>query len=622
MADPISAAATAFAAFATGSTTASVAASIAAGTASWATLTAYVVGYATITAGISMGLSAVARAQLPDPEGQKIPRRQSRPVRVAAVGGPSRMSGAFMLRESVGNRYGAVLAVADGPFHGADGYPKVYVHDDLVTRNGAGWVQGMAGERYGTGDLLRIQTRKGLPTETHYGMLTPDFGGYWPTTARGDGVLSVGIWAQHRSRESFARHFPNGEPMVSIVDIPLVCDWRAGGDPDDPATWGISWNPIVWLVHVEVQRHGRSWARSIAPVLDALTAEADYCDEVVTRNGVEEYRYRCAGNYPVNTQPQTVRESLLATCDGWMCLDGQGRLVVKAGRYDEPTVTLTAEHIIGYSWRSFQTDEEAVNALVVSFVDPAADYTEVEAGTLRDEADIAARGVERSEPLQLLWCPSGTQGMDLAARKMSRLGARRRGTLRTTIHGLFAVGHRYVRVRNPELQSMADVVVEVIDIEMDLSAGQILFAVIQADPSIDDAPAPEVITPVVTRPDVLPGYQEPAVTPTGRDVAYPLTGGETQIEIAAFSATLPNGTVKSLPADTVTGLDPLTTYGVFWREDVGYEVEASPALNHKASGSWVFVGWQSTEDGSGEYPTPPLPPPGSGGDGNVAQQPL
>ena len=156
----------------------------------------------------------------------------------------------------------AVLAVADGPFWAVQ---AVYVHDDRVTRNAGGWVQGMAGEKFGSGDLLRIQVREGLPTETHYGMLTPDFGAYWPTTARGDGILSIGIWAQHRSRESFVRHFPNGEPIVSIVDIPLVCDWRAGNDPDDPSTWGISYNPIVWMVHIETQRHGRSWARSVAP---------------------------------------------------------------------------------------------------------------------------------------------------------------------------------------------------------------------------------------------------------------------------------------------------------------------------------------------------------------------
>lgn len=569
---------------------------------------------AAIYTGVSMGLSAAAQARIPDPEGQKISRRQPRPVRVVALGGPSRMSGAYMLRESSGNKYGAVLAVADGPFWAVQ---AVYVHDDKVTRNAGGWVQGMAGEKFGSGDLLRIQVREGLPTETHYGMLTPDFGAYWPTTARGDGILSVGIWAQHRSRESFVRHFPNGEPIVSIVDIPLVCDWRAGNDPDDPSTWGISFNPIVWMVHIETQRHGRSWARSVAPVLDALTAEADWCDDLVERNGELEFRYRCAGNYPVTTEPQAVREQLLATCDGWMCLDGQGRLVIKAGRYEEPTLTVPGEHILAYSWRSFQTDEEAINALVTTFVDPAADYSEVEAGTFRDEADIALRGVERSETLSLPWVPSATQAMELARRKMTRLAAERRGSITTTIYGLNALGHRYIRIQNPEMASMADVVCEVMDLEMDLSAGTVTFTVIKADTNIDEADAPEVTIPIIDRPPVTPGNQEPAVTPIERDVLYPTSADDSTISVAAYNATLPDGTRKALPAGTVTGLDPLTSYGVFWRADVGYEAEVAPAPVRKGSGGFVFVGWQATEDGSGSYPSPETPPGGSGGSGNV-----
>lgn len=614
MADPISAAAAAFTAFATSSTTAAVSASIAAGTASFATLAIYTASYVAIGATISVGLSAVSRAQLPNPEGQKISRKMPRPERFLAVGGPSRMSGAFMLRESVGNKYGAVLAVADGPFWSV---PDIYVHDDKVTRNSAGWVQGMAGEKFGSGDLLRIQTRLGDATETHLNMLDADFGAYWPPNARGDGVLSVGIFAQHRSRESFARHFPSGEPVVSVVGIPRVCDWRAGNDPEDPTTWGISYNPIVWMVHVEVQRHGLSWARCIDPVLDALTAEADYCDQMVERNGVSEFRYRCAGNYPINTQPQAVREALLACCDGWMCIDGRGRLVVKAGRYEEPTFVLTGEHILGYSWRAFQTDEEAINAVVVSYVDPGSDYSEVEAGTLRDEADIAARGKERPEPLGLTWCPSATQAMELGRRKKSRLGAKRRGSLRTTPYGLNALGHRYIRVKNPEMSSMADVVVEVMGFEMDLSAGQVVLTVIKADTTIDEADAPEVTIPVIDRPPVTPGNQEPAVTPIGRDVTWTTSADDSTISVAAFNATLPDGSTKGLPAGTVSGLDPLTTYGVFWRADVGYEVEVAPAPVRKGSGSYVFVGWQATGDGSGEYPSQPAPPGGSGGSGNV-----
>lgn len=612
MPDPISAAATAFAAWATSSTTAAVSASLAAGTASFATVAAYTAAYVGVSATVSMGLTAIARSSLPDVEGQKVTRKQPRPIRVEAIGGTSRMSGADMLREARGNKYGAVLAVCEGRLASIS---AVYEHDNLVTRNSDGWVQGMAGEQFGSGDLLRIQTRLGAPTETHYSMLTPDFGSYWPTSSRGDGIASVGILAQHRSRESFARHFPNGEPSVSIVGTPVCYDWRDETQSrTNPASWKACSNPVVWLVFVEWYRHGRSWDRCIAPVLDELTDEADYCDASVTRNGVTEARYRCAGNYPVNTEPQAVREALLATFDGWLSIDGRGRMIVKAGRYVEPTFTITGEHIQGYSWRAFQTDEEACNALVVSFVDGTKDYTEVEAGTYRDEDDITARGIERSEPLQLPWCPSGQQAMELARRKMTRLTAERRGQVRTGIYGLNGLGKRYIRVQNPELQSMADVVLEVMNVELDLANAQVVFDVIKADTEIDagEAPAPDV--PEVERPPVTPGDQEPARKPIARSIPYPTSATADTITITTFTATMDDGAPVAIPDGTITGLSELTSYGVFWKDGAGFEAEVSPAPNHMSTGSWIFIGWQDTSDGAGSYPTNPPPPGGWGGD--------
>ena len=588
------------------------------GTAAHAIVTAtlYYGAQAALYSAVSMGLTAIAQAQAPDPEGQKVTRKQARPIRVHAVGSPSRMSGAYMLREAVGNKYGAVLAVCEGRLASVD---AVYEHDNLINRNAEGWVQGMAGEQFGSGDLLRIQTRPGNPTETHYSMLTPNFGAYWPTSARGDGIASIGIFAQHRSRESFARHFPNGEPVVSIVAAAVCYDWR---DPSqsrsDPSTWKASWNPVVWLVFVEWHRHGRRWERSIAPVLDQLTAEANYCDATVTRSGVTEARYRCAGNYPVNTEPQAVREALLSTFDGWMSLDGRGRLIVKAGRYVEPTFVLTGEHIQGYSWRAFQTDEEACNALVVSFVDPAKDYTEVEAGTLFDQDDIDERnGVERSEALQLPWCPSGTQAMELARRKMTRLTAPRRGQVWASVYGLNGLGERFIRIQNPELRSMADVVVEVTNVELDMANAQVVFDVVLADTEIDAGEAAAPSVPPVDKPPVVPGEQEPARRLINLSVPYPTSATADTIAIVAFSGVLPDGSTLNLPAATITGLAPLTQYGVFWRSDVGYAaLPGDFAANALALGSWVFIGWQATSDGSGGYPTSPPSPPGWGGGGS------
>lgn len=433
---------------------------------------------------ITVGLGAAARPQIPDPESGKINRRQSRPERVIAMGLTSRFGGAFMHRETNGSTLGVVLACHDGRLHEIT---STWLNDDLVTLDGSGWVQEGPDGRYGSGDLVQIKTRLGESTETHYSEMTAKFSATWPTTSRGDGIASLMMLATHRSKESFPKHFPNNEPVATMAGTPVCYDWRdETQDRDDESTWLPCGNPVVWLVHHEWYRCGRSWTRCIAPVLDDLTDEADYCDESVAKIGGTEPRYQFGGNYGATTEPQARREAILASCDGWLSTNGQGHLVLKVGRYVAPTFTLTGEHIDGYEWRSGQPAEEHINKLVVSFVDPSKGYTETECDPWIDEDDVTTTGQERSEQLQLTWVQSHSQARRLAKRKMSRLLAGRRGKIITGLYGLNALGERYIRVQNPELDSMADVVVEVMGAEFDPMSGQVVLDVILADTNIDD----------------------------------------------------------------------------------------------------------------------------------------
>ncbi len=306
-----------------------------------------------------------------------------------------------------------------------------------------------------------------------------------------------------------------------------------------------------------------------------------------------------------------------------MSVDGRGRLVVKAGRYVEPTFILTGEHIRGYSWKAFQTDEEAINELIVSHVSAALAYTETEVGTFTDEDDVAARGKVRSEPLSLPWVPRAAQAMRLARRKMSRLGAQRRGQVRASIYGLNGLGQRFIRVQNPELTSMADVVVEVMNVEIDFPMAEVIFDVILTDTTIDDDETVDVTEPSAPGyPTVTPGNQEPAVTPISRDVLYPTTATSDTISVSIFNAVLPDGSVKTLPADDIAA-DASTSYGIFYRDDVGYQavpIDDVPAF--KATGSYIFVGFQSTPDSGGTFEPSDPPPGGWGGGGSTPLEPI
>ncbi|WP_054135319.1 hypothetical protein [Blastomonas sp. AAP25] len=97
---------------------------------------------------------------------------------------------------------------------------------------------------------------------------------------------------------------------------------------------------------------------------------------------------------------------------------------------------------------------------------------------------------------------------------------------------------------------------------------------------------------------------------------FPITPGDGEIVIVAFTGTLEDGRTISFPAETLTGLDQLTLYDVFWdliTEE--YLTFLRPALTQMESDRYVFVGAAATSDGT-DFPIPADPPPGWSGDPN------
>lgn len=583
-----------------------------------------IAGLGTVAA-ITVGLPMLARPSVPDPESGKQSRRQPRPERAVLFGLPSRIGGAYMLRETSGSTLGVVLAISDGRLASIS---SIYLNDDLVTLDGSGWVQEGDDGRYGGGDLVQIKTRLGIPTETHYSELTPKFAALWPTTARGDGIGSLMMLASHRSKKSFQKHFPNGEPVPTVVAQGVCYDWRqdstAGGSGSQrratPSTWAASANPVVWLVHHEWYRCGRSWSRCIEPVLADLTDEADYCDESVAKVGGTEPRYAFGGNYFASTQPQARREAILATCDGWLSVNGQGHIVIKVGRYVEPTFTLTGDHITGYEWSAFSPDEEHINKLAISYTEPSKDYTETECDPWVDEDDITATGLERSEPLALTWVQSRSQARRLAKRKMSRLLCERRGQIVTGVYGLNAFGHRYIRVQNAELTSMADVVVEVMGIEFDPMSASVVLDVILADTAIDawnpateegsavsdaERPAPDALTnPTI---DAVTAFFEE--TGSGAGVRLEIDGdGPDREDLTWFARWRVNGATSWVEAqftDAASGSPVLLTTGFVTAEET---LDVQIAYQ---TGGGTLSDWSATETvDTSTAALPPLMPTG------------
>lgn len=478
--------------------------------------------YVLATVATYAGIAALSRPPIPTGSSGNTPTQQTWASRQRVIN-RARLSGPYLLREAKKNYY-AVMHAAQAPILRFDAH---YLHDDLVTVDGAGKVipPGPEPARY-KGHGTWLLTRLGATTETSFndgvtrnGETFDDLGaGVWTAAGhRGDGMATVALIATPVEQADFRRVYPNGIPNWSGVPVGAVYDWRkdstrldVNGDPftgshriDDWTTWEESWNPVLWMAQnesgpPEAPDFVARFERRIGGQLAAWTQAADDCEDAITLNaGGTEDRYRIAGWYYDINHPADIRPRILAAFDGFTCEVGDGGLHIQAGVYRAPTFTLPHEHIVGYRWRRGRRGEQVSNELVITWYDPDRKWTVVPGAPWRDAADIATRGVA-SNAFPAEWVPSHTQARRLAKIAMARLLADGRGTIIADLYGLnllFAaptagtVANRRwftVQVRD-EIDALTDVVVELVGSpRISLASLTVELDVVVADPAAYD----------------------------------------------------------------------------------------------------------------------------------------
>ena len=478
----------------------SAAFAVGAGKASFAIATA-TVNFA-INAAVAFGINAIARQGIPDAEFAASNRKQAIPDRLSGYG-RARLGGAFMLWEASGFNALNVLALHDGR---VDGFEDIYLNDGVVTIRPDGYVQSGSDLRYGKfSDLVQIDTRVGLPTETRYSQIT-DFS-LWPADARGDGIASLMMIAKSQKQEHFLRDYPNGLPLPSAVTRMQICYDARLGARDNPLAWAWTRNPVWQLLDYMTnpnQGMGLDYTQYFAPNIASWIASADVCDEPVPlAAGGTVPRYTGDGTYLHSTPPADVIATILACMDGWIAQDTGGAFILDAGKYTAPTVTITDAHIVSMDRQFYLEDERAVNELVISYTSPEYDYTEVEALPWRDEADILDRnGSVRSQRMSLPWVSTNSQARRLAKIAMAKATAPIRGTITTDLYGLKAYGQRRIRIQSPaDSVVMADIVVDIVSVTLNSDFTLTIPFVATNAASYDwDAATEEDSQPTIIRP--------------------------------------------------------------------------------------------------------------------------
>lgn len=491
---------------------------VSAGLATAGTAAAAAIATSITTLVTSLALSALSMALAPTakfnaPETSATPIKTSLPPRVSAYG-RSRLYGAYVAFENTTYSVNSdtfapyaldALAVHDGVI---DGIEDRYLGDDKITIYPSGiytgYVQKLSKGAYGEQTVRWYETLGATPGTANWAEFIAKLPGKWTVNHRGDGVAMIGLVWKPVSGDEFGQRFPQGAAAASIVGRwQKVFDWRDVTQAvNNPATWKWSENAVLHLAHYRLVREkarlapGASipsgaalqaaWDVFFAPTIAFWTAAANVCDEnVALKAGGTEKRYRSLLAHKHTDTHKQVIDGLTQCFDGWTSPRHDGALVVFAGKYQAPTVSIGPNEIVSYSWQHGVIDEEAINELKITYVSAPHDYNPVDADAWVDTDDLTARGALRSQGIDFL-VPSHSQARRLAKRLMSRVMAPNRGLITTNVAGRIVRGQRYINLKIEEAGStFFDGVAEITNLVRNVSTGGVTFSWIEANPNID-----------------------------------------------------------------------------------------------------------------------------------------
>jgi hypothetical protein len=382
-------------------------------------------------------------------------------------------------------------AVDVGAFHDGriDSISGYYLGDKVVTLNGSGFVAELDDGQFG-GNVVQIGTTLGPAVNTAFAPVIAKVPEIWTSNHRGDGVVTgFALWKPVKTKnyqKVYAGGGPNAMPLSLVMKLQPVFDWRDGTQSvGDPLTWKWSENAILHLAHYLLVRDNKTWAKHFTPTLAYWTAAANVADEAVPlKAGGTEPRYRGCVVHKHTDEHKSVVAALLGCCDGWMSPRADGALVVYAGRYQAPAVTVDDRDVISYSVQNGVEEENAVNTIPLTYVSAAHDYTVVDTDSWVDNDDIERRGKELSSSGLANQVPSHSQARRLGKRAIAEAMAPKRGTATLRSTGRKILGQRYIRLVLSEVGFDETVQVKA-PVKRDPTTGQVSFAWIIADANVD-----------------------------------------------------------------------------------------------------------------------------------------
>ncbi|MGV1867232.1 MULTISPECIES: hypothetical protein [unclassified Rhizobium] len=575
-----------------------------------------------VVTGLQMLLTS--KPKLPTPDDGKVPLTQSTPYRQWVVG-TTRVSGAYMLWEALGSRLFAVQAIAGHRIHGIN---RWYLHDDQVTIQSDGTVNGLSDGRYGSSQV-HLYGRLGNNPETVYSQIVSYLGaqGIWTNDHRGDGQASVAMIATTPKAKDFSKRFPYNIPRLSVeIDGTYVWDFRdPAQDPANPATWIFSNNSALimcWHWCFNEFGHRRDYTRAILPVLEMWIEEADICDEAVPlASGGAENRYECNGFDSADHDPKIATNAILASCDGWICERGDGALLFTVGKFRESRVeVLTDADISGHQVQYDVLFEDECNRLIPKFTYPATDYTTSDTDFFEDTDRQLASGRVLAQEADYGWVHQWRQARRLGKREWLRIQMRVSGSLDVRLSGVNGVYSRWLRLDTPNrLPRLDGKLIENRKSTLNLTKGGFSMEfglhpdnIEDWTPAMDEGQQPPVPsapnsagldTAVISSVVAVPNNGTVYLTVTINDPNDSSLTPSVRYRVADTGGGTPGGWVEKVNSDATPSAGSIVLTTDVVPSDKVLEVQAA-FINAKGQ----YSDWSATEDvTSTSDPTPPSP---------------
>lgn len=438
----------------------------------------------TIGAGL-LGLSALTQSVFA-PRSPSIKTPQAQAVINQSTGPRIRGYGKALLggtRAFFDSKSGTLFQIVMAHHGEIDAWEYFKIGDRAVTPDANGdvtnrafvWVDDSDNDQY----AVRIREHLGTPSQGADSMMTSVWSGVWTSDHRLRGIAYFAVRFRSPPGEDFQKIFPESynTPVRGLGRLTKVYDPRdVSHDPDDESTWEWSDNAGLAILDYLTHPDGMRLTKDDCD-LDSFSAFADLCDDdIALSEGGSEKRYRLWGVYQLTDEPDTVVQAMRRTCDAEFYQTPEGKIGIRGGEWNAPTVTLRAyavdgsatPDILGHSLEQGNNRFSAFNELKLTYTSPDHDFQSMEATAWVDAADQAERGVISSS-LDLDFVPSPTQARRLAKIHIAKANPAWKGKIRCSLAALDAWGERTVRLVIPELEIDDAFYISKIELAPDLS---------------------------------------------------------------------------------------------------------------------------------------------------------